>query len=287
MNERASGIEPLAVEDWAGEMGERWLRHRERFESMIAPVGDALLSQAGYRFDERVLDVGCGAGATSIEIARQVGPRSNVMGLDISPTLIAAAERRAQRSGLGNLSFRCGDAATVSLPEAPFDRLFSRFGLMFFNDAPAAFSHLRGFLRGAGRLDFCVWAAPRDNGWVAEMLAVFARSIDLPPRVPRTPGPFALEEPEYVRELLSAGGFGSLRIESWHGQQLVGGAGATPEQATDFVFNAMSFGKLLAQSTEAVQHEVREGLTALFRQHQSPLGIPMRAKAYLVSAEAA
>jgi SAM-dependent methyltransferase len=287
MTERASAVEPLSVEDWAGEMGERWLRHRERFESMIAPIGEALLSQAAYRADECVLDVGCGAGGTSIEIARRVGARSTVVGLDISPALIAAAERSAQLSGMGNLSFRCGDAAAVSLPESPFDRLFSRFGLMFFDDAPAAFAHLRGFLRRRGRLDFCVWAAPRDNGWVAEMMAVFARSIDLPPRVPRAPGPFALEEPQYVRELLAAGGFGSIRIESWQGQQLIGGAGSTPEQATDFVFNAMSFGKLLAQSAEALQRQVREDLTTLFRQHESPEGISMGAMAYLVSAEAA
>ena len=152
--QRADSVEQLPAEDWAGEMGERWLRHLERFESMIAPIGAALLESAGFRPAQRVLDLGCGAGGTSLEIARRVGPKGAVLGVDISAPLIAAAERRAQQAAADNVSFRCADAAIAQLPEAPFNRMFSRFGLMFFNDARAAFAHLRDHglaprLRGA------------------------------------------------------------------------------------------------------------------------------------------
>ena len=111
--------ENLSGEDWAGEMGERWLASLDRFESMISPVGDALLARADFRPGERVVDVGCGGGASSREIAASVAPGGVVYGLDISPALVAEAARRAAAAGLANVSFSAGDAATVLPPGAP------------------------------------------------------------------------------------------------------------------------------------------------------------------------
>ena len=102
------------AEDWSGEMGERWLRNLDRFEGMIAPIGRALLARADFRAGERVVDIGCGAGASSLEIASRLGASGSVLGVDISPVLIGTAERRARAAGAANLSFRCRDAATAS-----------------------------------------------------------------------------------------------------------------------------------------------------------------------------
>lgn len=273
------------AEDWAGEMGERWLRNLERFEGMIAPVGRTLMERAAFRAGERVLDVGCGGGATSLEISKRVGATGEVLGLDISPALIAAGERRARAAGAGNLRFRCADAATASLEEPPFDRLFSRFGVMFFPDAAAAFANLHRFVRPGGRADFGVWAPARENIWLVHTLAVIGEFVELPRPVPHTPGPFALDEPDYFRELLENAGFSSVGFETWRGDQCVGGPGATPEEAAGFILDAMSIGKMLDEVGPDSRAKVRARLVELYMRHRAPDGIRMPGTAYLVSAK--
>ncbi|WP_240344828.1 class I SAM-dependent methyltransferase [Novosphingobium sp. THN1] len=137
----------LKYEDWAGEMGARWLANLTGFESTIAPAGEALLAQAAYQPGERVVDIGFGGGATSLAIAQAVAPQGEVVGIDISPDLAAATARRAAAAGIANARFICADAATVALPEMPFDRLCSRFGSMFFSEPVPAFANLRGLLK--------------------------------------------------------------------------------------------------------------------------------------------
>jgi len=276
----------LPSEEWAGAMGQRWLAHLDRFEGMIAPIGQALMNRAAFRPGERVVDVACGAGGTSIDIAHRVGPQGSVLGIDISPILVEAAQRRAQAARVGNVSFRCSDAAIMKLEGPGFDRLYSRFGLMFFPDPPAAFANLRTLVLAGGRVDFCVWAPARENAWVAQMMEIVGRYVDLPAPVPRTPGPFALDEPDYVRALLEGAGFDAVRVDVWQGDQPIAGAAASPAEATDFVLNAMSFGKVLEESAPGILQKVREELTALFARRHGADGIRMPAKAYLVSAAA-
>lgn len=273
-----------AAEDWSGEMGERWLKNLDRFEGMIAPVGRALLEKAAFRPGERVIDVGCGAGATSLEIAKRVGPSGAVLGIDIAPVLIATAERRAREARAGNLRFRCADAAAASLDEQSFDRLFSRFGLMFFPDAPAAFANLHRFVRRGGRADFSVWAPARENLWMVQTLAVIGEFVALPAPVPRAPGPFALDDPTYVRELLERAGFSSVEFETWRGDQPVGGPGATAEEAVAFVLDAMSVGKMLDEAGPDARSKVRAKLLELYGRHRAGNDILMSGAAYLVSA---
>ena len=271
-------------EDWSGEMGERWLKHLAQFEGMIAPIGLALLQQAGYREGERVIDIGCGGGATTLEIGQQVGGKGSVLGLDLSSTLVTAATGRAAAARMGQVSFRCGDAATAPLEGPAFGRLFSRFGLMFFPDPYPAFAHLRTFLTRGGRADFCVWAPPRENQWIAEVMALVREHAELPETPPRTPGPFALCEPDYTRDLLTRGGFTDIGIERWQGDQLIAGPGATAEEAADFIFKAMSFGRMLESGGAELQRQIRDGLGALFRKQHDGTGVRTQASAWLVRA---
>jgi ubiquinone/menaquinone biosynthesis C-methylase UbiE len=267
-------------------MGDRWLANLDRFEGMIAPIGAALLKRAGFKAGEQVVDVGCGAGGTSIDIARQVHPGGSVLGVDIAPQLVAAAVRRAKTAGLDNVRFHCADAAVARLDGPPRDRLYSRFGLMFFAEAPAAFANLRTFIRTGGRADFAVWAPARENAWVAQIMAIMARYVELPAPTPRTPGPFALDDPDYIHQLLQQGGFRQIQIDSWTGDQFVGGPLATPRQATDFVFQALSFARMLEEATPDATARVGDELTALFARHHHRDGVRMAATAFLVSATA-
>lgn len=274
-------------EDWAGEMGAKWLANLSRFEGMIAPIGTALLARAGFQSGERVLDIGCGGGGTTIAIAHAVAPDGGVLGIDISPDLTAASTRRASDAGVGNIGFICADASSLQLPDAPFDRLFSRFGSMFFAEPHQAFANLRVLLRPGARIDLAVWAPPRDNLWMMEMMGVVRNHVDIPPAVPRAPGPFAFEDLDYLNEVLASGGFSSPDIIAYTGLQPVGGAGATPQEAVSFVLSSMAVGKLLDEQGADVRVAAEAELLELFAKHYvAGQGVMMQGKAWLVSATA-
>lgn len=279
--------ENVKAEDWTGDMGARWVTNLNGLEALVAPIGAALLAQADYRPGERVLDIGCGGGSTSIAIARAVAPDGEVLGIDISPDLTAIAGRRAAEAGLGNARFLCSDAATVRLPEAPFDRLFSRFGSMFFDDPVAAFSNLHSMLRPGGRIDLAVWGPPRDNPWMMEMMTIARRHVEIPPAIPRAPGPFAFEDTDYLKEILTAAGFSAIEIAAHAGPLPIGGTGSTPKDAVDFALAALAFGRALEEQTDEVRSAAAVEMTTLFEKHHSPpAGVMMSGKAWLVSAQA-
>lgn len=276
--------EALKGEDWAGEMGERWLASLDRFEGMIAPIGAALLAQAAYRPGERVLDLGCGGGATTLAIAEAVGPEGAALGLDVAPMLVERAAQRAAVTG-SKARFVCADAATATLGEPPFDRLFSRFGSMFFEAPVPAFTNLRGLLNPDARIDLAVWANPRDNLWMMEVMGVVRQHIEIPPAVPRAPGPFAFEDRAYLEDVLTGAGFSGMEAVSYEGKQPVGGPGATPTEAVDFVLSSMAVGRVLDEAGSAVREAARTDLIDLFtRRHVESEGVMMGCKAWLVTA---
>jgi len=279
--------EELKPEDWAGEMGLKWLASLSLFEEMIAPIGDALLARADYQLGETVIDLGCGGGATTLAIGQMVAPSGKVMGVDISPDLVTAARARVTKAGVANAEFTCADASTVTLPEAPYDRIFSRFGSMFFEDPVSAFSNLHALVRKGGRIDLAVWGPPRDNLWMMEMMGVVRNHVEVPPAVPRAPGPFAFEDLEYLGEIMQGSGFADLDVVAYEGLQPVGGVGATPEQAVDFALSAMAAGRLLREKGEAILAAASQELTEVFALHHVPgKGVMMQGKAWLISATA-
>jgi len=278
--------ETLKGEDWSGEMGERWLASLDRFEAMIAPIGAALLARAAYVPGERVLDLGCGGGATTLAIAEQVGPEGAALGLDIAPMLVERAQERTRATG-SRARFICADAATTALEDPQFDRLFSRFGSMFFEEPHAAFANLHDLLRSGARIDLAVWGPPRDNAWMMELMGVVRAHVDVPPAEPRAPGPFAFEDLGYLGEVLDAGGFGMIDVEAYEGLQAIGGTGTTPEEAVQFVLSSLGVGRVLAEQPEAIRTAAAADMLTLFERHYQPKhGVQLGCKVWLVSATA-
>ncbi|MCW5808499.1 MAG: methyltransferase domain-containing protein [Deltaproteobacteria bacterium] len=193
---------------WNGPQGAVWVAMQERLDNQLLPLGrataDALLLAPG----QRVLDIGCGAGQTTLDLGARVGAEGRATGVDISEPLLAAARSRAAIAGAANVDFVHGDAQVQAFA-ADHDAIFSRFGVMFFADPVAAFANLARALRPGGRLAFVCWRRPEENPLMTAPLAAAVAAGLPPPEAgpPDTPGPFAFADRDRVVGILTAAGF--------------------------------------------------------------------------------
>lgn len=198
---------------WNEEGGARWVRHIDGVEAMLEPLNARLLECVAARAGERVLDVGCGGGITSAALARAVGERGHVTGLDVSKVILDVA--RARYASLPNLEFLLADAGTHAFAPASVELLTSRFGVMFFPDPHAAFANLRRALAPAARLCFLCWRRLDENPWMGLAAAAAFTVLPPPPRPePGAPGPFSFAKRERVIDILSAAGFAGIEFEA-------------------------------------------------------------------------
>lgn len=192
--------------------GRVWVEHQGLLDRLMAPIAQAVVEAAGLVNGERVLDVGCGSGATTFEAAWRAGPTGRAVGVDISPALVELARRRAGEDGLEGVEFLLADAQTQGF-QPDFDAIVSRFGVMFFPDPAAAFANLRTALKPGGRLAFAAWRAPEDNPLA---LVPLHAAAPLLPEVPKfkkdAPGRFAFADPERIRAILEDSGWQEIEI---------------------------------------------------------------------------
>jgi SAM-dependent methyltransferase len=194
---------------------ELYLHDADRLEAINGPFGAAMLDTARLRPGERVVDVGCGTGTTTIEAARRVVPGGSAVGVDISAPLIDAARTRAGDAGVEAVEFVEADAQRLPFPEGGFDAVVSRFGIMFFDDPDAAFANLGRAVRPGGRLVVVCPNDPLQTEWVAIAFAAAAPHVGLPDLGPfGSPGPFAFADGDRLRGALQAGGFIDITLEA-------------------------------------------------------------------------
>jgi SAM-dependent methyltransferase len=219
------------IAEWNGALGQRWVAMGREIDRIVVPFGDAALKVAAPQPGERVIDIGCGCGDTSIEIARIVGEAGTVLGVDVSQPMLEVARSHAALANCAHLAFQDGDASEAWLP-ANTDLLFSRFGVMFFSQPSQAFSHLRKSLRTGGRCVFVCWRAPRYNAWAMTPLSAArtAMGVTPTPADPDAPGPFAFADDKRLRTVLSDAGFGAIDMQRF---DAVLSLGATPRSAAE------------------------------------------------------
>ena len=191
-----------------------WLELEDQMEEVGGPPGELAMDRLELQPGQRVIDLGCGSGRTTLELAARVGPGGEVAGVDISAEMLARGRERAARVGTGNVAFVHADVQVHELGEARFDAAYSRFGVMFFADPVAAFANIRRALRPRGVLSFVSWQSVFDNEWMLIPGAAVAQVTgSLPPMPgPGEPGPFSLADPGRVRAVLDAAGFGSVTV---------------------------------------------------------------------------
>jgi SAM-dependent methyltransferase len=219
------------AEFWS-QLAPTWLELEDQLEEVGGPPGELAMDRLGLVPGQRVIDLGCGSGRTTLELAARVGPGGGVAGVDISVEMLAWGRGRAARLGAGNVEFVHADVQVHDLGAARFDAAYSRFGVMFFADPVAAFANIRKALRPGGVLSFVCWQSVFDNEWMLIPGAAVAEVTgSLPPMPgPGEPGPFSLADPGRVRAVLDAAGFGSVAVEP-HADRVVIVEGQIPEVA--------------------------------------------------------
>jgi SAM-dependent methyltransferase len=197
---------------WNGAGGRRWVERQQTQDIVLGSILQATLERAQLRQGERVVDIGCGTGASSIALAERIGPSGQVMGIDVSAPMLARAAERLLPGA--SIKFVRADATTYRFESAAFDLLFSRFGIMFFAEPARAFINLRTALKPSGRLAFACWRKFDENPWLQVPLRAALEHVPPLPRPgPEDPGPFALDSEQRVHGILADAGFRSVVLE--------------------------------------------------------------------------
>ncbi|ANL75001.1 SAM-dependent methyltransferase protein (plasmid) [Rhizobium phaseoli] len=274
------------VADWNGQSGERWVAYQARLDAMMAVFGQAAIEAAAPAIGESVLDVGCGAGASSLDLAARVGAGGQVLGVDISEPLIGRARERAPQDT--PVLFQVADASSAELPEGAFDILFSRFGVMFFDDPTGAFAHMRRTLKPGGRVAFVCWRGMAENDWVR--LPMGAIKGILPPTAPPDPeasGPFSFGDRGRVARILTAAGFTDIAIAPFDASIAFGEGGTRDAAIDDAVEMTLKVGPLsraLADQPDDIRARASAAVRAAFADRPGERSVMIDGAAWIVTA---
>ena len=244
------------IEFWNGETGHNWVTHDALMEAMLQPLGESVMDTLAPQPGEHVLDIGCGCGHTSLSLADRVGAEGSVTGIDISAPMLAVASHFA--AGRSSIQFVEADAQTHAFEPERYDMVFSRFGVMFFEDPVAAFTNIHSAMRASGRLAFCCWQPRAVNPFMTVPAMAALELLPAPPEMPpRTPGPFAFEEAGYVTEVLTSSGFESVAVTPLQ-QPLTFGRGMSLAAIVERLVQIGPIAQMVRDAPEDLQQPVRD-----------------------------
>ena len=210
--EQARGEKGGQAAVWNGPGGQGWVEMQEVTDGLFQPLEDVLVDAVDSGAGGRVLDVGCGAGVTTLAIARRLGSGGSCTGIDVSEALVSAARSRAEREGVGARFIRA-DAQRHTFEPGSFNMVVSRFGVMFFDDTVQAFANLRAAAREGGLLRLIVWRSATENPFMTTAARAAALLVKIPQGEPEAPGQFALADEQRVRTLLEKSGWTGIEIQ--------------------------------------------------------------------------
>jgi len=268
---------------WNGPGGQRWADRQAAQDILLKPIADLLIDRAKPLPGERVIDVGCGSGATTIAFGQKVAPSGHVFGIDVSGPMLERARQTVPKDL--PIEFALADATVHPFDPASFDLLASRFGVMFIADPVLSFANLRKALRPDGRLAFVCWRPLPLNEWMMlPMRAALPHMAASPPPPmldPLAPGPFAFADPDRVRGILGDAGFSAVTIDAH--DALIGGNDL--EETISLSLRVGPLGMMLREnpdSRDAVIASLRDALEP----HAGPSGVFLPAAVWIVTARA-
>jgi SAM-dependent methyltransferase len=269
------------VEFWNGRPGLRWVTHQESLDRVWKPISDLAIARAAVQPGERVVDVGCGCGTTSLELAEKVGRSGHVLGIDVSAPMLARARERAEAMGEVPVEFAEADASAYGF-DGGADLVFSRFGVMFFSDPVAAFANLRRALRPAGRAIFVCFRDRELNSWMTVPLASAEAVVGSGPAPSLLePGPFSLADQARLVDVMAGAGFTDFLCQAIDREVVLG---ADVESATDFAVETGPIARLLADAAEGARERVRAAVAQALAGRACAAGVSLRAAVWIVQA---
>ncbi|WP_116808959.1 class I SAM-dependent methyltransferase [Steroidobacter cummioxidans] len=250
---------------WNDASGRTWVDMQPVLDRMLAPFAAPLIDAAFPGQGGRVLDVGCGSGATTFAMADRLGASGSCVGIDISGPLLDAAKSRAASAGISTATFVQADAQTYAFDPASFDAVISRFGVMFFDHPEAAFSNLYRAVRTDAKLAFVAWRSPAENPFMTTARRAAEPLLsNMPAPDPNAPGQFAFADGDRVRRILRTGGWSDIDVQPLDVEGTV-----AESELLAYVTRLGPVGLALKEVDEATRARVTEVVNAAFQPYIS------------------
>jgi ubiquinone/menaquinone biosynthesis C-methylase UbiE len=265
---------------WDGHEGDVWTDHADRYDRAGQRIWRRVLEAHPVRSADRVLDVGCGTGRPTRDMAR-LALDGEVTGIDLSTRMLELARKRAADEGLANVTFVQGDAQVFPFDADAFDLAVSSFGAMFFNDPVAAFGNIGVGLRQGGTLALLAWRTLQENAWLMELRSSLALGRELPVPPLDAPTPFSLADPDRARAILGSAGFSDVELQPIDEQMDLG---ADAADALDFAKTMGIVEGLTDGLDDAARSTAMSNLEELFRRHETADGVLLGSAAWLITA---
>ena len=266
---------------WNGRAGHAWVDLQEVLDGMFKPFEDLLVEAVPAGSGLRVLDIGCGTGSTTLALARRVGAKGHCTGIDISEPMLSTARARAEREGTP-ASFILANAQDHAFEPASFDRVSSRFGVMFFEDSVRAFTNLRRAAKDDAELRFIAWRSPSENPFMTTAERAAAPLLaNLPARRPDAPGQFAFADPHRVHRILEESGWAGIDV------QPIDVSCTLPEkELVGYISRLGPLGMILPQADDRTRAQVIETVRAAFEPYVHGAEVRFTAACWWVGARA-
>ena len=268
---------------WSGKGGDYWVEKQSEMDIMLNPLGKKALAKLDLKSNSEVLDIGCGCGATTLEIAKKVS-EGTVTGLDISVPMLGKAESEASIQGIANVDFKVIDVQVDQLASEKYDYVYSRFGVMFFDDPYEAFKNIFSSIKEGGELSFVCWQDPSLNPWQSLSVQVIRGYLDMPSPPPRSPGPFAFHEKDYVKEILEKSGFSDISFDDNQEDITMFSGKSLQEASEDYLAINPVVTEMLKDSPDDLKAEIVESLKEAFSEFHKGDGLVFPSATWVVSA---
>ena len=269
---------------WSGAGGDVWVNKQREMDIMLNPLGDRVIERLDLKSDAKIIDIGCGCGATTLEIAKKI-TQGEILGVDISEPMLDKATETAKEMSLSNISFEVKDVQVDVMPQNYFDVAFSRFGVMFFEDPFEAFKNIHTSLREDGLLSFVCWQNASLNPWQSLSIQVIKEFLDLPAPAPKSPGPFAFEDKTYLEDILRESGFKGLEILDNQEDIVMFSGKSIREACEDYLTINPVVTEMLKNSKPELTEEILEALVIKFSNFHQNDGLLFPSATWIVTAK--
>ena len=269
---------------WSGAGGDVWVNKQREMDIMLNPLGDRVIERLDLKSDAKIIDIGCGCGATTLEIAKKI-TQGEILGVDISEPMLDKAAETAREMSLSNISFEVKDVQVDVMPQNYFDVAFSRFGVMFFEDPFEAFKNIHSSLKEDGLLIFVCWQNASLNPWQSLSIQVIKEFLDLPAPAPKSPGPFSFEDKTYLEEILRESGFKGLEILDNQEDIVMFSGKSIREACEDYLTINPVVTEMLKNSKPELTEEILEALVIKFSNFHQNDGLLFPSATWIVTAK--